>query len=213
MLATYSKFHSKEEAEAFTDRLLQAGIYHELEVERDVLDKVYTGASLDPMIAVKVPVSDFNRVNTLVENDVELNLEHIDPAYYLFQFTNDELVDVVKEPEEWNAFDRALAKKILEDRNVDPGSILVKELPVHYEPVRISIPLLIMEYLVAIFFAFSGIVIGFATLFATKTLRDGSQVMIYDQQTRNHAKVLVVIGMLRTAITFYTPYGWLPGHF
>jgi hypothetical protein len=213
MLATYSKFHSKEEAEVFTRQLLEAGIYHELEVERDVLDKVYTGQTLDPMIAVKVPVSEFNRVNSLVEQDVALNTAQIAPDYYLFQFTNEELVDVLKNPDEWNQFDRSLAKKLLAERNVDPAVVQVNDPPPNYTPARLTAPLLAMEYLLAVTVAFAGIVIGLATLFATKTLRNGNPVPIYDAYTRNHAKVLVAIGVIRTAVIFFTPYGWLPGPF
>lgn len=201
--ATYSRFHSREEADDILQLLENEGISYKLEVERDVLDKVYIGDSLDPMIAVKIQPDEFERVNALIEKDVKAEIEETDPDYYLFHFSDEELIDVIRKPGEWNQFDQTLAKKILSERGTGIPVINIPKPEEEYKPIRLAPIWIGMEVLISIFFSFAGIIIGLATIAATKTLRNGKKVKIYDQVTHANARLIIIIGIIRTLYYFY----------
>ena len=52
---TFSKFQSNEDARELTSLLENSKIEFTVELERNPLDQIYTGASLDPLVAVKIP--------------------------------------------------------------------------------------------------------------------------------------------------------------
>jgi hypothetical protein len=113
---TFSKFQSNQEAQDLINLLQHSNVEFKIEAEKNPLDEIYTGQSLDPLVVVKISQDRFAEVNTLLLKQAEMQLNDIDPDYYLFQFTDQELIDVISNSNEWNHFDQALAQKILNDR-------------------------------------------------------------------------------------------------
>ena len=70
----------------------------------------------------------------------------------------------------------------------------------NFKPLRLEMPWLITEYLLSIVFGFIGIIIGVVTLSAYRALPDGKKVKMYDNFTINNAKVILIIGIIRTVI-------------
>jgi hypothetical protein len=199
---TYLRFHTQGEASPILHLLDNSGINYKVESEKNILDNIYLGDSFDPMITLKIPPSDFERANGLLEKNADTDITQLNPDYYLLQFSNEELMDVVIHPGEWNYFDTALAKRLLAERNIPvPGFLPPED---HYTPLRLAPVWIIMEVLLSIFFSFAGIIIGIATLAATKTLPSGRRVRIYDEVTRTNARVIIVIGIIVTAYYFYS---------
>ena len=194
---THSKFHSQEEANEFISLLQNANIDFEMEREKNVLDKIYIGESLDPMFAVKIAENNFAEANSLLLANAQSQLNNINPDYYLFNFSNQELIDVVNSKNDWNIFDQALASKILSDRKIeiptDAKQTIVNNV---YTPIEIDAVWLILEYLLSIVVPFAGAIIGLATIFAYKTLGDGRKVKIYNETTRTHGKIIFAIGIV-----------------
>ena len=199
-LLTYSKFYTKEDAEDFAALMNKAGIENLIEHERDVLDKIYIGETLDPMFAVKIPEESFATADKILESDAESQVNNVSDDYYLFGFTNEELIEVVNDKNGWNQFDQVLARKILSERNIEIPKPVETQPGADFKPLRLEMPWLITEYLLSIVFGFIGIIIGVVTLSAYRTLPDGKKVKMYDAFTRNNAKLMLVIGILRTAI-------------
>ena len=206
-LLTYATYHSPEETKNLTAILEGAGIPYEVEYNRDILDKVYIGDNLDPMIAVKISPSEFERVNDLCKAEAKNNIHEINPDYYLFQFENDELINVVKNKNEWNAFDQGLAEKILFDRNVTiEHTTVVHTGAADYTPLQVKGIYLALQYLVSFVWPYAGILIGVATNAAYRTLSNGSRVKMYDEYTRTHGRIMLVIGIVRTLVMLFTFY-------
>lgn len=65
---------------------------------------------------VKIKSEDFELVNNILKEEELKNVDAIDKDYYLFRFTDDELMDVLIKADEWNAFDVVLARKLLAER-------------------------------------------------------------------------------------------------
>lgn len=75
-------------------------------------------------ITVKIQASDVERVKEIdLQNAPESISDH-----YLYSFSDNDIIDVVVNPEEWTASEVALAKKISIERDLKPSAELVKSL-------------------------------------------------------------------------------------
>lgn len=196
---TYSKFHSLPEARKFILILENAGIKFSIDHERDVLDNVYTGHSHDPMIAIKIAGDRFEHINSLLLLEAQSQLSSIDPDYYLFSFSDEELADVIHNRNEWNHFDQALAIKIMTDRKIAIPAAAQKTMEAEsYDPKHLESLWLISQYLLTVLVPYVGFIVGLATLFAYKTLKSGAKIKMYDDSTRLHAKIMLGLGAVPT---------------
>lgn len=203
-LLTFAEFHSIQEAQSLIDLLQKSQIQYEVVQEKGLLDKIYIGESLDPMITVKVSEDRFEELNALLLAEASTQLNDINPDYYLFAFTNQELIEVIQNRNEWNAFDQALAKKILNDRKIEiPTNIKLVTDTEYYTPIQLNIIWIISQYILTLWLTFAGIIIALATLFAYKTLKTGERKNMYDQTTRLHAKIMMGLGVIRVIYHYY----------
>ncbi len=198
---TYSKFYTKEEAEEFAALLDSHNIIFDAERQKAILDTVYVGEDSEPNYIVKVKQEDFPKVNELMKKEAEKQVGQVSSDYYIFQFSNEELADVIRKPEEWNYLDQLLAQKLLKERNVSlesipAKSILSEEDLVH--PSRIEFIWLFLSFVGAIVFPYVGFVTGLVLVFSKRTLKDGSKMNLFDTWTRNYGWILLGMGILRT---------------
>lgn len=200
---TYSEFHSIQEAQQLIALIRKYQIPFELVQEKGLLDKIYTGEYLDPMVTVKIPEERFEELNALLLSEAKTQLNNIDPDYYLFKFTDQELIDVINNRNEWNYFDQALARKILTDKGIDISKDIkdVAEMD-HYSPMHLNTVWIISQYILAVCLSVAGIIIGLATVFAYKTNKSGQKKNIYDDSTRLHGKIILGLGVIRTIYYF-----------
>ena len=75
-----------------------------------------------------VKQSDFEKANNLLNDKAEQLLKDINKDHYLFEFTDEELYEILLKPDEWNAFDYKLALIILRDRDQIINDDLLKSL-------------------------------------------------------------------------------------
>lgn len=150
---------------------------------------------------VKLKMEDFPVADKIQE---ELALEQLDdiPAdYYLFDFSDDELFDILESKDEWSKLDYILAQKILEQRGI---TISDKELsmiqseridklsePEKHSPVWIAI-----GYISAALGGLIGIMIGWHLYNAKKVLPNGEQIPVYAQTDRNQGFYIFVVGII-----------------
>lgn len=126
-------------------------------------------ANLNPDISteyeVKVASDDFNKVNELLISNDKTDLSVIDEDYYLYQFTNDELIDILVKSEEWSSTDYVLAQQILAKRGVninqaDLERLKAKHINLLQQPEKPQTGLIIVGYILAFLGGFAGIFIG-----------------------------------------------------
>ncbi len=206
---TFSKFQTNEEARELTALLEKANIAFTIESERNPLDAMYVGQSLDPLVVLKIPQERFKEANEILLEHAKTQLTDIDPDYYLFEFSNQELLGVLKDPNEWNHLDRARAQKLLTERGVETSHETEYDAShLAFKPYHLDGLVIFVEYLFAILFAYVGILIGLATLLAYKTLSNGKKVKLYDLSTRKHAEVMLILGIGR--IIYHYSYLFSP---
>jgi hypothetical protein len=117
-ISLFKKFNEFKEAIALTEQLKKAGIQYELKDEKP--DAEITSANDSPEQKsgwlLLVDNTDFDKVTKILEINTEVILKNIDENHYLFEFTNEELIDILMTPDKWGKFDYLLAQKILIDR-------------------------------------------------------------------------------------------------
>ena len=196
----YKLYYNREQAEAVGAVLGEAGIAYEIIGTRKSFDPSYAFNSVDPDINLMLRAEDFSQANEVLKQFYAKQAETVDPHYYLFHFTDKELLDIIRKQDEWGAFDVALAKQILEDRGIpitqEADAISTRQRIVELaQPEDAPLWMFIAGYVLAFIGGFGGFVMG-RLLSATKVLPNGQRVPVYTKSDYAHGRVIMVIGGL-----------------
>ncbi|HWZ04069.1 MAG TPA: hypothetical protein VNX40_10710 [Mucilaginibacter sp.] len=206
---TYQKFNDPALAEELAEQLEQNGIPYQIEEES--LTFSITFVLNDPLqteYAVKIKSEDFEKVNELLKKNEETNTGEIDKDYYLFNFTDDELMDVITKADEWSAFDVVLARKLLAQRGKEISEqkiavIQEERIEELKKPEASQLTWVIIGYLIALggvilpfFVSAIGVFIGWHLSSYKKTLPDGERVYGYSETDRMHGKRIFYLGII-----------------
>lgn len=202
---TYEKFTTIEELKEFVELLQENNIPYELEDDVQIFDVSFANNNHHKDYRIKLYPEDFDRVNELRNNLADVELHEIDPDYYLFQFTNEELIDLISKQDEWSPFDFQLAQKILKDRGREISSEEIhalKEQRVEElsQPEKDSKPWVVIGYICAFLFPFFGIIMGIYMLSSKKTLPNGQKVNSFSQKTRDSGMIILLISCVMFAL-------------
>ena len=196
----YKLYYNREQAEAVGAVLGEAGIAYEIIGTRKSFDPSYAFNSVDPDINLMLRAEDFSQANEVLKQFYAKQAETVDPHYYLFHFTDKELLDIIRKQDEWGVFDVALAKQILGDRGIpitqEADAISTRQRIVELaQPEDAPLWMFIAGYVLAFIGGFGGFVMG-RLLSATKVLPNGQRVPVYTKSDYAHGRVIMVIGGL-----------------
>ncbi|THU38047.1 hypothetical protein FAM09_15290 [Niastella caeni] len=206
--AAFEKFFNAEQAAPVLDILKEHKIPYEF---------LQIGKGVDPLIAgemnnynyeLKIARNQFENVNQLLLDKIQINLEDVDPDYYLFSFTDKELVDILRKPDEWGRQDYVIARQLLGSRginysNEDLAYLKNKRIQVLAQPEKHG--WIYLGYPLSVIGCFLGIIVGLVFWKSTKTLPNGSRYFVYDEATRKHGKNIFYLSIIVTAVvlTFF----------
>ena len=202
---TYQKFNDSALADELAKTLEEYHIEYYIQEETSGFDPSMVMSNAPVDYAVKIKSEDFEQVNRLLKEIEEKSTEDVDKDYYLFSFTNDELMEVITKAEEWSMFDVVLARKVLAERGVsisdkDLATIQekrVEQLKVPDEPQTLWI---IIGYVCAFGGGVFGIFIGWYLANGKKTLPNGERVYEYNENDRKQGRNIFYIGIVATII-------------
>src|ERR1700756_1731313 len=106
---TYQKFNDPALAKELAETLEKHQIDSRIEEDSASFDPFFTYNSFAIEYLVKIKPGDFEKANQLLKEEADANIGEVGSDYYLFSFTNDELMDVISKADEWNPFDVVLA--------------------------------------------------------------------------------------------------------
>jgi hypothetical protein len=198
--SNYKTFHDQEAAAAFTQVLKENQIEFEISEDRESLDSLYGDKHLGRQFFVKIQKQDFSRVDSILTAESENQLTQIDQSHYLFDFTDDELFEIVSKPDEWSVLDFQLAKKILKERGKDISEDTLRLLKTQRinelaKPEDSSMAWIYAGYLFALLGGLIGVFMGLALMTSKKTLPDGQKMYSYSVAHRNHGTRIFFIGL------------------
>lgn len=195
----YRKYPSTEHAQALIDLLKLNEIAYSVETTAPTFDATFAQNQRSEEVVIKLNVSDFQKADALQEQLAADNFNDIEKDHCLFDFTDQELIEVVVKPYEWSPFDYKLAQKILQDRGKEiPADIVtaIKKKEVE-DASRTEVAPNVWVwagYILALMGGLLGFFIGWHLSSHSKILPNGQIVKVYDDNVRHHGQRIMIIG-------------------
>ncbi len=202
---TYQKFNEIEFANLLVELLEENDIPFILEEEGPVFDPTFSFREDLTNYAVKIRNEDFERVNELLLQNEATDDPATEEDYYLYDFTDAELKDVLEKADEWSPFDVTLARKILEDRgktvsDTELRNLKDKRLAELKAPESSQKIWIVIGYICALLGGVLALFIGWHLFTHKKTLPNGEKVYGYTEHDRKHGRIIFYVGLVSTAI-------------
>ncbi len=197
----FRKFPTLEQANELKNLLKESGIESLLADNVPPVDVTFSGNTLQNEIEIRIKQSDFKKAEEILEKKAEEIINQIDKDYYLFEFSDEELYEILLKSDEWNEFDYALAQKLLKKR----GKSIDKELLNSMKNARLKDlakpegnqkPWIIGGYFFSFLGGFLGLIIGYFLWTSKKTLPNGQKVYSYSDNDRKHGKYIFYLGLV-----------------
>ncbi len=169
-----------------------------VENTKPTVDITFTNSGMVEYI-VKVKESDFDRASALLESNFsETNtLEE----HYMDSFSDDELIDVVTNPKDWDNFDLNYAKELIKKREITIDEAKISTSKIRFdaelkEPEKAKSIVVFMGYLFAILGGWIGAVIGYSLRYKEKEVEGDEVIYYYDAKSRRHGDFIMLIFFL-----------------
>ena len=115
-LLTFQKFKDIDIANDIAEKLKVANIHFEIEDDEKFFDPTFAKNPMQNEIRIKLKSIDFLKANEVLDDYYKSQTDNIDKDYYLFSFTDQELLEILTKADEWGRLDNQLAQKILKER-------------------------------------------------------------------------------------------------
>jgi len=195
---TYKVFNDPEIAKAFASILDEHQVPFRIEEDAYNFDPSYANHPLNKDYRIKIRQKDFPKANEAFAEHFKATLDSVEKDYYLYEFTDEELLDILLKPDEWGELDYQLAQKILNERGriYSPeqlGDFKMQRIEQLRKPEKTEYTSIIIGYLFAIFLAPVGIGLGYMLAYSKKRLPDGTAANAYSDTQRFHGTVIFVL--------------------
>lgn len=200
-LSTYRKFIYKDDALDLIEILKEHQIDYILNDNSSRLDSSFGNDDNTKQFELKIKKEDFGRVEKLEEELVQNDLDNVAEDYYLFEYSDEELIEIVMKKDEWNKFDYLLAQKILKERGKEINSELlnvikkqrIEELS---KQENVSKMWIYCGYFFAVIGGFLGVVIGYTIMTYKRNLSNGESVYLYKEEDRKQGKNILICSII-----------------
>ncbi|MEM7185065.1 MAG: hypothetical protein AAF466_00295 [Bacteroidota bacterium] len=211
----FRRFSTLEQALELQDQLEAEGIQTIIADNVPPVDINFGGSTLNNEIEIRIAPDDFQKAEELLLQQAENLVDNVDPEHYLFDFSTEELYEVLIKYDEWSEFDYTLAAQLLEKRGeqVDEQTLTrlkkerINELA---RPEKGQKGWIIAGYIFAILGGFLGLIIGYALWKSKKTLPDGDKVPSYSENDQKHGQYIFLIGMIVLPISILSKAFLMP---
>jgi hypothetical protein len=198
---TFKKFNNPEEAGVLIELLKKNSVDYELSTVKPTEDIIFAGNTMIEELEINIKPEDFEKAEKLFEDIEEIKAESLDKDYYLFEFSNDELLDLLKNPDEWSLNDYHWAREILKQRGMELDQVTVDK----WKNARLEnlsqTETVTMKYLVLAWFfcltgGFIGIFMGRHLSSYMKTLPNGQKMYAFDEKGRKLGYRISIAGIV-----------------
>lgn len=206
---TYRHLNSQESAEEIVELFNKNSIETRLEKSRP---SRITAKNFLENFVLKIRPSDFEKANALLLARIKEAFEHAGEDYYLYEFTDDELTDILLKRDEWAEFDFLMAQHLLKQRGKEITEEQLQQL-YNQRIAELSTPkkakplLIIAGYLFVLLGGFIAIGIGYRLFAGKRILPNGDHVHEYTKVDREHGYVIFFGGFIVALIGLYLRFG------
>ncbi len=205
--ATYRKFIFKDDVLDLIKILKEYKIDFVLSDNSSRLDSTFGNDDNTKQFALKIKRANFKKVEELEEDLISKSLENVNKDYYLFEFSDDELIEIVLKSEEWNKFDYLLAQKILKERGKEVNIDLIKAINkrrIDDLKTEEASPkwLIYIGYISSVLGGLIGIFIGLYLINYKKTLPNGETIYGFGTEDRKSGKNIFICSIIGVIFWF-----------
>lgn len=199
---SYKKFETPEEAAALIENLNSNNIVFLLEDNSPSDDVTSTyGSQVQGQYDVKIRPGDFEKANNILQKEATETAEKLPEDYYLYQFSIDELNDILDHFDEWNETDYMLAQKLLINKGRPVSDEIIrqkkkKRIDQLKEPQKAESGWLIFGFITMVLGGLFGLFIGYYLSGFRKTIPTGEKVYVYDETSRKKGRIMFYLGIV-----------------
>jgi hypothetical protein len=198
---TYQKFNDIGLAHELTFILDKHHIKYSVDEASQAFDPTFSYNPLAKEYDVKINSGDFERVNQILKEEESENIDRVDKDYYLFGFSDEELMEVITKADEWSAFDVVLSRKILAKRGININEKELAEIgEKRIEELKALEPIsklwIVISYIFALGGGVIGLFIGYYLVTGKQTLPDGERIYAFTETDRKHGKIILFISII-----------------
>jgi hypothetical protein len=202
----FKLFQDRQTAEDFAEVLKQNNIDYKIDEDSLMFDASFANHPLARDYVIAVNQTDFKKASSAYDEYFAKQLNDVPADYYLLQFSDDELLDILAKPDEWGAFDYQLSTALLKKRGIDINREKTDRLKAdrYYElarPEGEDAKNIVGYYIVSIFFFPVGWIIGWIWGDSKKQLPDGYRVYAYNEKVRLHGRTILLISIVLPVLT------------
>jgi hypothetical protein len=206
--SVFKRFPELPQAKELADFLLEQGIPAQLVDNSPPLDITFTGNIWQNQVEVKIPAADFEQARQLLNEWSEVNLKQVPKDYYLFEFSAEELREILAKSDEWSEFDALLARKILQSRGQEISDDELRALRQQRveslsQPTVIAQGWILLGYVLSLLGGLFGIFLGYFLWTQQKALPNGTKVYAYQPHARQHGKRIFWLGIVVLVMGFW----------
>lgn len=200
-LIHFRAFQHEEESAELVELLKDNDIEYKLEEVEGIFDPSFAQTEIPGGFLLLVKPSDIDRIHELINKDLENRLDLLPNDYYLYSFSDKELLDILYRPEEWGDVDALLARKLLKSRNVPLDDAHIEQVKEERELAIVnekSDPTwwIIFGYILAAAGGLLGLVLGANLYYTKRDLPDGERVYRYEEKARKHGFWIMIISAI-----------------
>jgi hypothetical protein len=206
----FRKYPTRENAMTTLRLLSEHNIAYECDDNMDSYFRIELGSleSLKGMY-LKLLAKDFEKAKAILKDEANEWIGKLSKDYYLFAFSDTELLEIVRKPDEWNEVDYELAKKILAERGIPIEESAEKKmynqrLEELSKPISASMTIIITTAFFIL--GFYGLIMAWQLYKSKKVLPSGQTVYIYDENSRWMGKILLTAAPFIYFIYFVMMY-------
>lgn len=196
---TFQRFDFIEDAVELTSFLKEKEIEYRIDNMPPSLGASFGNPDAKEYL-IKLKQEDFEKADELLLQLSSKLIETADSSHYLFDFTNEELKEIIVKKDEWSHFDYLLAQRILKERGEEINS---EQIELHRKqriedlskPESSQATWIFIGYFFAFLGGFLGIFIGWYLKTHRKTLPNGDRVFNYSQSDRRNGGRILFIGV------------------
>lgn len=202
----FRKFPSLEDAQEMEALLNNHGIETTIGDNIPPVDVTFSGSTLLNDYEIQIKQEDFKKAEEILQENVGDIFDRIGKDYYLFDFTDEELYEILLKSDEWGALDFSLAQRILEDRGKTIDTDLLSSLKRQRlddlaKPEGNQKSWIIGGYIFAFIGGLLGAIIGYSIWTSKKTLPNGEKVYSHSEKDRTQGKYIFYIGLIVFPLT------------
>ena len=207
-MSDFIPFRTFTDAESAADTvaaLTAAGVDFQLEDTRNVPRSPLMVDFAQPEVRVVVRRTQLQQANTVLQQEA-MDTGPMPADHYLHQFTDDELLNIMSQPHEWNEHDYVWAQRLLLERGhslrpAEVQALRYSHLEQLAEPKALPRSWQIIGWLAVALGAPLGIGIGLNICWARTTLPDGRMVPTYSAASRRQGIWMVGVGAVVLALS------------